>query len=116
MPRLWTKFQLGVRAKLSERKEAVLFRVPFVGRRIKKKILAQLGLADVRLALTGAAPLPPEILTWYRELGLELLEGYGMSENMAYSHLTKLGEGARVRRSLRTTAWNARSARVGKSW
>jgi long-subunit acyl-CoA synthetase (AMP-forming) len=92
VPRLWTKFQLGVRTKLSERKEAVLFRVPFVGRRIKKKILAQLGLADVRLALTGAAPLPPEILTWYRELGLELLEGYGMSENMAYSHLTKLGE------------------------
>lgn len=92
VPRLWTKFQLGVRAKLSERKEAVLFRIPLVGRLIKKKILAQLGLADVRLALTGAAPLPPEILTWYRELGLELLEGYGMSENMAYSHLTKLGE------------------------
>jgi long-subunit acyl-CoA synthetase (AMP-forming) len=92
VPRLWTKFQLGVRAKLSERKEAVLFRVPLLGRRIKRKILAQLGLADVRLALTGAAPLPPEILTWYRELGLELLEGYGMSENMAYSHLTKVGE------------------------
>ncbi len=92
VPRLWTKFRLGVRAKLSQRKEDVLFRIPLVGRRIKKKILTQLGLGEVRLALTGAAPLPPEILTWYRELGLELLEGYGMSENMAYSHLTRVGE------------------------
>jgi long-subunit acyl-CoA synthetase (AMP-forming) len=92
VPRLWTKFQLGVRSKLSERKEKVLFRIPLLGSRIKKKILDQLGLGDVRLALTGAAPLPPEILLWYRELGLELLEGYGMTENMAYSHLTQLGQ------------------------
>ena len=41
---------------------------------------------------TGAAPLPPAILDWYRGLGLELLEAYGMSENMAYSHFTRPGQ------------------------
>jgi long-subunit acyl-CoA synthetase (AMP-forming) len=28
------------------------------------------------------------VIQWYRDLGLELLEGYGMSENFAYSHVS----------------------------
>jgi long-subunit acyl-CoA synthetase (AMP-forming) len=94
VPRLWTKFHLAVRSKISKRKERVLFRVPVVGRSIKRRILEQLGLESVRMAFTGAAPLPPDILAWYRSLGLELIEAYGMSENMAYSHMTRAG-GAR---------------------
>ncbi len=92
VPRLWTKFQLAVTDKLPKRKQDILFRIPFVGRKVKRKILAQLGLEHVRFALTGAAPLPPATTAWYRSLGLELLEAYGMSENMAYSHITRLGE------------------------
>ena len=93
VPRLWTKFYLTVRSKLSKRREAFVFRLPIVGPRVKRKILAQLGLESVRLAFTGAAPLPAEILEWYRTLGLELLEAYGMSENMAYSHFARPNEG-----------------------
>ncbi len=91
VPRLWTKFQLGVSAKLPKKKQDVLFRIPFLGRKVKRKILAGLGLDHVRVALTGAAPLPPPTIAWYRSLGLELLEAYGMSENMAYSHFTRPG-------------------------
>ena len=90
VPRLWTKFYLAVLAKLPQKKQDFLFRIPFVGRKVKRKILEGLGLENVRMALTGAAPLPPHILAWYRSLGLELLEGYGMTENRAYSHLTRL--------------------------
>ena len=89
VPRLWTKFQLGVFGKLPKKKQDVLFRIPFLGRKIKRKILEQLGLQDVRFAFTGAAPLPPPTIEWYRSLGLELLEAYGMSENFAYSHFTR---------------------------
>jgi long-subunit acyl-CoA synthetase (AMP-forming) len=32
-----------------------------------------------------------ELMTWYRRLGLELLEGYGMTENFACSHATRPG-------------------------
>jgi long-chain acyl-CoA synthetase len=95
VPRLWTKFQQGVTSKLPQKKQDILFRIPILGRRVKRKILEQLGLQDVRIALTGAAPLPPPTIAWYRGLGLELLEAYGMSENMAYSHFTRPGE-ARV--------------------
>ncbi len=86
VPRLWTKFYLGVNQKLPLAKQKKLFAIPLVSRIIKKKIVAQLGLQDVRVALTGSAPLPAELLNWYRKLGLDLLEVYGMSENFAYSH------------------------------
>jgi len=32
------------------------------------------------------------VLTWYKTLGLNLLEGYGMSENFCYSHQTIKGK------------------------
>ncbi|HEY0972927.1 MAG TPA: AMP-binding protein, partial [Solimonas sp.] len=89
VPRLWTKFQLGVEAKLPKKKQKILFRIPILGGKVKRKILQGLGLDQVRIALTGAAPLPPPTIAWYRSLGLELLEAYGMTENMAYSHFTR---------------------------
>ena len=92
VPRLWTKFQVAIFDKVPQKKLDLMFRVPVLGRRIKRKILGQLGLGDVRIALTGAAPLPPPTIAWYRSLGLDLLEGYGMSENMAYSHFTRPGK------------------------
>ncbi|NLY93872.1 MAG: AMP-binding protein [Myxococcales bacterium] len=92
VPRLWTKFYLAVCDKLPIKKQRILFRLPFLGKKVKRKILEQLGLENVRFAFTGAAPLPPDIIAWYRSLGLELLEAYGMSENMAYSHFTRPGE------------------------
>ena len=91
VPRLWTKFQLGVTQKLPKRKQDILFRIPLLGRKVKRKILEGLGLEHVRIAITGAAPLPPTSVAWYRSLGLDLLEAYGMSENMAYSHFTLPG-------------------------
>lgn len=89
VPRLWTKFYLGVCEKLPLKKQRILFKVPVLNKLIKKKILTQLGLQQVRMALTGSAPLPPHVIAWYRSLGLELLDVYGMSENFAYSHASR---------------------------
>ena len=57
------------------------------------KILKLLGLHKVRYAGSGSAPLPADVLSWYRRLGLELLEGYGMTENFNYSHTSMPGKG-----------------------
>jgi len=95
VPRLWMKFQQGVYEKQPRARLDRLLRLPIVGRLIKKKILTQLGLETVRFAGCGAAPMPPELLQWYRMLGLELLEGYGMSENFGLSHSSRPGR-ARV--------------------
>ena len=92
VPRLWLKFQLGVQAKMPEKKLRRLLRIPILRGVVRKKILAGLGLDQTRIAITGSAPVPPELIEWYRRLGLELLEGYAMSEDFLYSHLSLPGK------------------------
>jgi len=70
-----------------------LLKIPIISFLIKRKLLKALGLDCVRFAGSGSAPLPADLLDWYRNLGLELLEGYGMTENFNYSHMTKPGRG-----------------------
>ncbi|HTX39752.1 MAG TPA: AMP-binding protein [Bryobacteraceae bacterium] len=82
VPRLLLKFQQGVFAKIPERRLERLLRIPVLNRPVKKRILRKLGLGTVQNAASGAAPLPPEILQWYRKLGLNLVEGYGMTETL----------------------------------
>lgn len=86
VPRLWQKFQIGVHAKMPAEKLARLLRWPIVRRIVRRKVLSGLGLDSVRYAGTGSAPIPPELVDWYRQLGLDLLEGYGMTEDFCYSH------------------------------
>jgi long-chain acyl-CoA synthetase len=43
------------------------------------KIRAQLG-GNLRIILSGGAAIPPEALEFYNTVGLELLQGYGLSE------------------------------------
>ena len=92
VPRLWTKFQMGVLKKLPQKKLEKLLRIPIIRGLIKKKILKGLGLEKVRIAATGAAPISLPLLKWWESLGLTLLEGYGMTENFAYSHLNLPGQ------------------------
>jgi long-chain acyl-CoA synthetase len=40
-----------------------------------------LGIDEVFCAVSGAAPIPPELLAWYRGIGVPLSEIYGMSES-----------------------------------
>jgi long-chain acyl-CoA synthetase len=93
VPRLWLKFQRAVFSKFPEKRLDMLLRIPIISGILKKKILAKLGLDSCRFAGSGSAPIPAELLAWYRNLGLELLEGYGMSENFNYSHMTMPGRG-----------------------
>ncbi len=44
-------------------------------------VRAMLGLDAVEAAITGAAPIPAELLMWFRAIGLPLSEIYGMSES-----------------------------------
>lgn len=88
VPRLWLKFQLGVFKSMPPNRLNFLLKIPVVNNIIRKKILTGLGLDAVRLAGSGSAPIPADLIAWYRDLGLNLLEGYAMSEDFAYSHLS----------------------------
>lgn len=90
VPRLLLKIQQGVFAKIPRERLDTLLRIPILNRQVKRRILRRLGLSSVEHAASGAAPLPPEILTWYRKLGLNLSEGYGMTETLI-THLPAPG-------------------------
>ena len=80
IPRLLIRFQQGVLEKVPQKKLDLLLRIPVVRAIIRKKILRGLGLGDARIAASGAAPLPVSVIEWYHKLGLNLIEGYGMTE------------------------------------
>ncbi|MFM7331772.1 MAG: AMP-binding protein [Brachymonas sp.] len=88
VPRLWLKFQQGVLAKMPQKKLDRLLGIPILGGIVKKKVRQKLGLNDVKMAGSGSAPIPPSLLDWYRRLDLHLVEGYGMTEDFAFSHTT----------------------------
>ncbi len=75
VPRLWVKFQQGVLAKMPAAKLDRLLGIPVVRRIVAKKVLKAIGLDHCKVAAGGAAPMPPELLQWYRRLGLRLVRG-----------------------------------------
>ncbi|MFT4866106.1 MAG: long-chain acyl-CoA synthetase [Ilumatobacter sp.] len=48
-----------------------------------RAIRGLVGLDEVEIGISGAAPIPAEILGWFRAIGVPLSEGYGMSETTA---------------------------------
>ena len=56
-------------------------------RALKKK----LGLLNVDNAVSGAAPISPEILKFFMNMGVPIYEGYGMTENSAVATGNKPG-------------------------
>ncbi len=94
VPRLWLKFQQGVFSKMPPAKLSRLLSIPILGKIVGKKVLKGLGLDQVKMAGSGSAPLPAELISWYRRLGLGLIEGYGMTEDFAYSYFSSVEMGA----------------------
>jgi long-chain acyl-CoA synthetase len=47
---------------------------------VLNNVRRMVGLHRVQLALTGAAPISPELIRWYLALGIPLREGWGMTE------------------------------------
>jgi long-chain acyl-CoA synthetase len=92
VPRLWVKFQQAVLHKMPQKKLDLLLKLPIVSGIVKKKVLTTLGVDQCVMAISGAAPIPPDLLRWYGHLGLKIAEGYGLTENCALSHITEPGE------------------------
>ncbi|MGB2881150.1 MAG: AMP-binding protein [Rhodoferax sp.] len=92
VPRLWVKFQQGVHHKMPQAKLNLLLSIPILSGIVRRKLLKALGLDQCRIAAGGAAPMPLALLQWYSKIGLDINEGYGMTENLALSHITEPGK------------------------
>jgi long-chain acyl-CoA synthetase len=108
-PRVWEKIAAGVQAQVAARGEdtAKSFADALaVGRQVQRlrsqgqeptgelaetwefvdamafaPVRAALGLDQVEYCMTGAAPIPPEVIDFLRDIGIPMSEVYGMSEN-----------------------------------
>ncbi len=56
-----------------------------------RNIRVFLGLQNVSSALTGAAPVPPDLIRWYLGCGIELREAFGMTETTGFCTATPKG-------------------------
>ena len=61
--------------------------LPELGGIIKKKAKEKIGFSKIKFAVTGAAPINPDILTLFSKLGVPLFEGYGMTEILYLIHI-----------------------------
>jgi long-subunit acyl-CoA synthetase (AMP-forming) len=81
VPRIYEKVYSNLIAKLGGKIK--LFGIPLLGGFIKKKAKKAIGMSNCVYAITGAAPINPDILELFHKLGIPLFEGYGMTETSA---------------------------------
>jgi long-chain acyl-CoA synthetase len=81
VPRLWSKFQEGVLASVGGQ-EALnsLLSEPGTAAVTRERIRQSLGLDRARVLLTGSAPTPLPLHTWFEALEMPLCEIYGQTE------------------------------------
>jgi len=82
-PRVWTKLQLGLLAKFPQKKLDKLLKIPLLSSILKKLIKKGLGFSKARIVVSGSAPMPVELIEWFRKVGVYITNGYGMTENCA---------------------------------
>jgi long-chain acyl-CoA synthetase len=109
VPRVWEKIQAGIQARLAaetdEARKAAIAAAMGTGLRyvrstqygqqtpddlaaaftqaeekVLRPVRSLLGLGDAELVMSAAAPLPPEVGTFFGGLGLRIMDVYGMTE------------------------------------
>ena len=83
VPRVYTKFQIGILEKVPQKKLNIFLKIPILSSIIKKKLKKGLGLVNANAIASGAAPLPENLRSWFRKIGIDIINGYGMTENCA---------------------------------
>ena len=92
VPRLWVKFQQGIHHKMPPAKLNRLLSLPADWRPGAQQGAKSPGTEPLPHCSGGAAPMPLSLLQWYSKLGIDINEGYGMTENLAVSHITEPGK------------------------
>lgn len=86
VPRIWTKFREKILESIPEKKLGILLKVPFLNTVVKNKLKKKLGLKEAIFICSAAAPIAPDLIMWYKKIGLTICQGYGMTEDGCVSH------------------------------
>jgi long-subunit acyl-CoA synthetase (AMP-forming) len=117
VPRVWEKFEAALHGKMAEatgvkgalakwaleteqkafddemngRRASVVSRA-IANRLVISKIKAALGLDQLMVALSGAAPISRSTLEFFSSIGIPIHEGYGMTETTAFASVQPYGK------------------------
>ena len=97
VPRIYEKIFSNLKAAIDSKLILKIgLHVPGLSGVLKGKLREAAGFGDLRFAISGAAPINPDIITLFHRLEIPLYEGYGMTENTAgatlnYSGSNKVG-------------------------
>ena len=124
VPRVWEKLQAalsaGIQADADEQRRTAILGAIEVGRKLVRleqagqeppaellamaersrpvwmAIRSKVGLQDLEWAITGAAPINPDVIEFFQALGIRLWEGWGMTEctvGATYNPLERIKNG-----------------------
>jgi long-chain acyl-CoA synthetase len=84
----WKAIEVGTRKvteELAGRRPSAVLQAQYLlfDRLVFAKIRAGLGLDQLKYALSGAAPISRDLLIFFKAIGIEILEVYGMTETTA---------------------------------
>ena len=83
VPRIYEKIYSSLYSKFGSGLLKTLSGLPLIGGLLKGKAREAVGMSNVRFAVTGAAPINPDILRFFHKFGIPVYEGYGMTETTA---------------------------------
>ncbi|MDR3418798.1 MAG: AMP-binding protein [Nevskia sp.] len=87
VPLVYSRIQGGILGRIPQRKLDRMLRIPLFNTWFKRTLRRKMGLQNVESLGVGAAAMPAAQVEWFRRLGLDLYQGYGMTENCAYAAL-----------------------------
>ncbi len=86
VPRIWTKFREKILESIPQKKINILLKIPILNTAIKNKLKQKLGLRQAVFIASAAAPISADLIKWFKKLDINILQGYGMTEDGCVSH------------------------------
>ena len=119
VPRIWEKYYSAIYIKMSDASwfKRMSFKIAFaLGKKrfalkmdarasswwldalyglaymaVFRKLKKRMGFDRIRFAVSGAAPISPDVLLFFQSIGVNLVEGYGQTEGTGVTCMSRLG-------------------------
>jgi long-chain acyl-CoA synthetase len=119
VPRIWEKYYSAIQIRMSDAtwfKRLIFFMALKIGKKraslkmnfkpvpvylevvyqlaylaVFRKLRERMGFDRIRTAISGAAPIAPEILHFYQSIGVNLVEAYGQTEGTGATTVSRIG-------------------------
>jgi len=97
VPRVYEKVYSNLKSAIESK--AILkygLKIPVLKNALRKKLRAAAGFGKLKFAISGAAPINPDILRFFQSLDIPVYEGWGLTETTAGATLNYWNENNKI--------------------